>query len=341
MKKLMSLMVLAAAAFAGGGMLNEHNLTTAVNYLYHKQQVGTVISLGSITNTPPAALPAHLPNVPGAIPQHSPNNPPQNPSPSLQAQPSAIHENKQKVPTTAPTSAAPTQIATAPLYVIPVPSNPPPPLSIQWPDQTTSTYKASPNSESTTPLTPPTASVSNSLPTNLPIDTTPSTTPTVLPPSIATNLKPTDIPKHDNAVATVGISGSTASRPTSLDVTWAELMRKMQSLGVRNIQLTGTAGGRLKFQCEMAGQSGSKQQTFEGEGDTPQAAAQVALKRLVLFNAARRAAQNSAQRSASSTVSESANSTIPQFEPTATPDLNSAPISPSNQPLSPPPDLPN
>ena len=92
MKKLMSLMVLAAAAFAGGGMLNEHNLTTAVNYLYHKQQVGSVISLGSITNTPPAALPAHLPNVPGAIPQASASPPPADPQPGLPPAPPAAQQ---------------------------------------------------------------------------------------------------------------------------------------------------------------------------------------------------------------------------------------------------------
>ena len=68
MKKLMSLMLVCAAAFAGGGLLNEQNFVTAVNYVYHKQQVGRVISLGSITGTPASDLPEVLPSTPGAVP---------------------------------------------------------------------------------------------------------------------------------------------------------------------------------------------------------------------------------------------------------------------------------
>jgi hypothetical protein len=114
-------------------------------------------------------------------------------------------------------------------------------------------------------------------------------------------------------------------------------MRKMQSLGIRNIHLKGTPGGRLKLECEMASSTGSKPQTIEGEGETPQAAAQVALKRIVLFNAARRASRNSSQRAATTAT---ASSPIPQFSPVSPPE--SMPPAPSStEPLPPPADVPN
>ena len=318
-------MVLAAAAFAGGGMLNEHNLTTAVNYLYHKQQVGSVISLGSITNTPPAALPAHLPNVPGAIPQASASPPPADPQPGLPPAPPAAQLN------TATTTVA---NSTTPVSAIPVPATPPPPLSIHWPDQTTSTYSSSPKPDGSvapaiSATTPPVA-----LSTNV----ADSRTPSVPPPVIGSSDLSTSPPKLDSNVGSAGFTGAKLSDSSASEPSWSDMMRKMQSLGIRNIHLQGTPGGRLKLECEMASLNGSKPQTIEGEGETPQAAAQVALKRIVLFNAARRASRNSSQRA---TTTAPSSSPIPQFSPIIPPESVPPAPSSSNEPLPPPADVPN
>jgi len=325
MKKLMSLMVLAAAAFAGGGMLNEHNLTTAVNYLYHKQQVGSVISLGSITNTPPAALPAHLPNVPGAIPQASTSPPPADPQPGLPPAPPAAQLN------TAPVTVA---SSVSPVSAMPVPATPPPPLSIHWPDQTTSSYSTSPKPDASaapaiSATTPPVASSAN---------VGDSRTPSVPPPIIASSDLSTSSPKLDSSVGSAGFASAKLSDSSATQPSWPDLMRKMQSLGIRNIHLNGTPGGRLKLECEMASINGSKPQTIEGEGETPQAAAQVALKRIVLFNAARRASRNSSQRASTTAPSSSP---IPQFSPITPPESVPPAPSLSNEPLAPPADVPN
>ena len=325
MKKLMSLMVLAAAAFAGGGMLNEHNLTTAVNYLYHKQQVGSVISLGSIANTPPAALPAHLPNVPGAIPQASTSPPPADFQPGPPPAPPAAQMN------TAPATVA---NAASPVSAIPVPATPPPPLSIHWPDQTTSTYSSSPKPDgSVAPAISATAP-----PVALSTNVADSRTPSVPPPIIGSSDLSTSSPKLDSSVGSAGFTGAKLSDSSASEPSWSDMMRKMQSLGIRNIHLQGAPGGRLKLECEMASLNGSKPQTIEGEGETPQAAAQVALKRIVLFNAARRASRNSSQRAASTAPSSSP---IPRFSPITPPESVPPAPSSSNEPLPPPADVPN
>ena len=326
MKKLMSLMVLAAAAFAGGGMLNEHNLTTAVNYLYHKQQVGSVISLGSITNTPPAALPAHLPNVPGAIPQASASPPPADPQPGLPPAPPAAQLN---------TATATVANSATPVSAIPVPATPPPPLSIHWPDQTTSTYSTSPKPDGSaasavSATTPPPIALSTNV--------ADARTPSVPPPVIGSSDLSTSPPKLDSNVGSAGFTGAKLSDSSATEPSWTDMMRKMQSLGIRNIHLQGTPGGRLKLECEMASLNGSKPQTIEGEGETPQAAAQVALKRIVLFNAARRASRNSSQRA---TTTAPSSSPIPQFSPIIPPESVPPAPSSSNEPLPPPADVPN
>lgn len=325
MKKLMSLMVLAAAAFAGGGMLNEHNLTTAVNYLYHKQQVGSVISLGSIANTPPAALPAHLPNMPGAIPQASTSPPPADLQPGLPPAPPTVQLN------TAPATVA---NAASPVSAIPVPATPPPPLSIHWPDQTTSTYSSSPKPDGS----PAPAISATAPPVALSTNVADSRTPSVPPPIMGSSDLSTSPPKLDSSVGSAGFTGAKLSDSSASEPTWADMMRKMQSLGIRNIHLQGKPGGRLKLECEMASLNGSKPQTIEGEGETPQAAAQVALKRIVLFNAARRASRNSSQRAA---TTASSRSPIPQFSPITPPESVPPAPSLSNEPLPPPADVPN
>lgn len=339
MKKLMSLMVLAAAAFAGGGMLNEHNLTTAINYLYHKQQVGSVISLGSITDTPPAALPAHLPSVPGAIPQASVGQPQADPQAGVSAPPPAQLANNSNQPAVQPIVAPPANPSNpVPVSSMPVPATPPPPLSIHWPDQTTSTYATSPKPDAAAAsgiaATPPPAALAP--------DVTHSPTPSVPPPSIASSAPPSSSghPKVDPSVGSAGFANAKSSGSTATEPSWSDMMRKMQSLGIRNIQLKGTPGGRLKLECEMAGINGSKSQIIEGEGETPQAAAQVALKRIVLFNAARRASRNSSQRASTTVASDgSTSSPIPQFSPPTPPE--SLPPPSSNEPLPPPADVPN
>ena len=311
MKKLLSLMVIAAAAFAGGGLMNEHNLTTAVNYLYHKQQVGSVISLGSITSTPPAALPDHLPTVPGAVaPGNTAAAGATNPSQTIV---------KQDVAATVPPVVPPPAASASP-----VPASPPPPLSVNWPDQTTSTYHATPvaGADKTAPQPPPVETLPPPAPAPITAEALASASPVVPPPPLAQQL-----PKADTQIMQASFDPNAAKPRGPVEPTWPELMRKLQNHGVGQISLSGTTAGKMKLRCELAGADGLKAQPIEAEGDTPQAAAQAALKRVVLFNAARRASKSAMPQG-----------NIPQFSSPAPP--ASLPP-PADAPLPAPADVPS
>lgn len=332
MKKLLSLMVLAAAAFAGGGLMNEHNLTTAVNYLYHKQQVGSVISLGSITSSPPAALPDHLPSVPGAVPAN-------------QAAGQAQATTPPAMPASAPAQAA---VATA----SPVPSTPPPPLSVNWPDQTSSTYRTTPVATATPEKAPPVAAQSapvetlppaSAAPAPLPAESLAAASPVVPPPAMESQ-PPSPPAKVDSQVVQAGFDGPTARPRTQAEPTWPELMRKLQMHGVGQISLSGTTTGKLKLRCELASADGLTSQAIESEGDTPVMAAQVALKRVVLFNAARRASKSAVADSTQARTAQTAQApqgSIPHFSSPLPPAYVPPPPPPSDAPLPAPADVPN
>ena len=341
MKKLLSLMVLAAAAFAGGGLMNEHNLTTAVNYLYHKQQVGSVISLGSITSTPPAALPDHLPTVPGAVSASNAAGQPQAAAP-------AAGTSVNSTPAAKPEIAA----TKAPVVASPVPASPPPPLSVNWPDRTSSTYHTTPVAPASPEKAPPVATQT------LPVETLPPASPSpaplaaealasaspVVPPPVLEQQPPAQPAKVDSQIMQAGFDAS-AGRPRGpVEPTWPELMRKLQMHGVGQISLTGTTTGKLKLKCELASADGLKSQAIEAEGDTPLMAAQVALKRVVLFKAARRASKSVGSDSAQTQPAQTAQApqaTIPQFSSPLPPAYVPPPPPPSDAPLPAPADVPN
>ena len=67
---------------------------------------------------------------------------------------------------------------------------------------------------------------------------------------------------------------------------WAVLERKMQSLGVSRYTMDGEPGGRIVFSCLIpVGGRQAVTQRFEAEGDDIIHAAQVALRRIVLWRA--------------------------------------------------------
>lgn len=338
MKKLMTLMVLAAAAFAGGGMLNEHNLTTAVNYLYHKQQVGSVISLGSITSTPPAALPEHLPAAPGAVPLNQGAAP--GSQASLPAQAVANAPASMPAAQPAPTGAPP---GSQPQTVAQVPGTPPPLISVDWPDKTTSTYKTVPaDSTAAKPADKPAFDAAAPPPLSAELASTAAPAPMVPPPAMGTASRAEERPKVDAAVTQAGLNGAASPKAAGAEQTWPELMKKLQSHGVNNISMQGTTSGKLKIKCELASADGLKSQPIEGEGETPQAAAQMALRRVLLFNAARRAAKTApiaADASLPGTAPQQAR--IPQFSSPAPPPDYLPPPADAGGPPPAPADVPN
>lgn len=326
MKKLLSLLVVSAAAFAGGGLLNEHNLTTAVNFLYHKQQIGKVISLGSIADTPPVDLPDTLPTAPGAaavqVAQPATNAPIQG-QPELAAGPAGGMQTQSAPDSGQGQAQANTQVASTqpvvppppidskPAYEpTPIPASPPPPLSIHWPNEQEKTYRAVPVEPS---RTEPATQLGQSLPPpapaklgeppapigNLSPDGHQSGSPAQLAGNIALNAqqvppvrslevieKP---PLRDQFIDRAGY-GSPAGTPppsSSNEATWEELVKKLQDSGVQKMEMTFATGGRLKLRCELTLAGTQKPQVIESDGTTPQAAAQLALRRIILYKASR------------------------------------------------------
>jgi|GEM_PF-4621626 len=352
MKKLMTLMFLGLAAFAGGGMMNEHNLTTFVNYLYHKQQVGTVINLGTITDSPPAELPPTLPATPGAVPS---NTAPNVGAPAAQ---SAQGRNSDGTPSSGSNATVqqnPGRAKSASSEQLVkgtdnVPGSAPPPISIRWPDQTVSTFPTSPNvpPQSTSQIPgefPPSSStgqIPESLPPAQPDDSQlASATPHVPPPPIDSVASPMSEPMSDNQVGRASFGGSSAEKPTEAAAggtaarAWVEVENRMRTLGVVRYEVLGTPDGKKKFRCELAIAGAPK---FEADNEDLVQAANMALKRVVLFHGARKATAAAGGRFETQPVAIPA-STLPKMKNEATPG-NTFPPPPAG-PLAPPPDLPN
>lgn len=341
MKKLMSLMVVCAAAFAGGGLLNEHNLTTAINYLYHKQQIGKVISLGSITGTPPAELPDSIPNVPGAVVVQNPNAPNlmQNSSqisndPSLagnvaQPNPPVTHGNPSEsaAPSAQPVVPPPPLDKQTAFEPTPIPATPPPPLSIHWPNEAPKNYRAvsiDPSrqvnggmDQSGVPK-PDSSAVSKNLPPKSdfipPAELTEGHPPVAALPKEQPGFK-ANVPETRDPIASTQprrdddlYLANLNSRPGELrnpsqglsgnesrELSWNDLMEKMKAKGIRNVQMTATPGGNLKLRCELPIEGTVRYQVIEAEGNSPQAAAKLALNRATLYTVSRRVASQSSQ----------------------------------------------
>ncbi len=367
MKKLMTLMFLGLAAFAGGGLMNEHTVTTVVNYLYHKQQVGNVINLGTIADTPPAELPQTLPATPGAVPKSDSKDLVANPARSTQpmtsngAAPPAIpvaNGGSGSTPVLANAPAPNSNGATGASAGATVPGTAPPPISIRWPDETVSTFRTSPNvpqgAASAAVVPPdPQSQMQEALPPPLP-DSAPiaalahgSAVPHVPPPQIQP--APQQNPqlrddRVDRASSAESVSSRHSSGPApSTAPVWKEIEIKMNALGVVRYEIVGSPGGKKKFRCEIDVPGAPK---FEAESEDVAQAAQFALKRVVLFQAARKASGSSAgaQEDALSGGSVSKPGRMPPANAlnvprTVTPGREPSGISAA--PLAPPPDLPN
>jgi hypothetical protein len=78
---------------------------------------------------------------------------------------------------------------------------------------------------------------------------------------------------------------------------WTILRRKMQSLGVTHYTIDGQLGGRVNFSCliPLAGRQAVSQR-FEAEGDDEFQAAQVAMRRIALWRAAREPSASTSAR---------------------------------------------
>ncbi len=351
MKKLMTLMFLGLAAFAGGGLMNENNLTTFVNYLYHKQQVGTVINLGTIADSPPSELPPTLPATPGAVP---PNPAPSTSSPGAL---SAQGRNPDAAPSSSSTNAVPQNPVQAPSTVSQqlvkgtesVPGSTPPPISIQWPDQTVSTFRTSPNlPQQANPPTPgelpasnPTGQIPDSLPPAQPDDARlAAATPHVPPPPIDSLGAQQAAPVKDDQVGRASFGGKTPEKmpePSTSGASnraWVEVETRMRSLGVVRYEVLGTPDGKKKFRCELAIVGAPK---FEADHDDLVQAAQMALKRVVLFHGARKATAAGGRLEEQPVPIQA--STLPKRM--ETPSSGIAVPPPTEGPLTPPADLPN
>lgn len=346
--------------------MNEHNLTTAVNYLYHKQQVGNVINLGTIADTPPAELPPTLPATPGAVPtgdkQSSATK--SNPSPIAEAAngstmpasaPAGFENGPAPLASSAPASHMNAVSGSSPAAAIP--GTAPPPISIRWPDESVSTFRTSPNTPQNASHAPAVPSVpqgqkEETLPPP-PVESAPiaslaqgSTIPHVPPPHIQPASPPPTAFRDDRVDRASSVQPfspkPSASPNASASTTWHEIEDKMDALGVVRYEILGSPGAKKKFRCEIDIAGAPK---FEAESEDIAQAAQFALKRVVLFQAARKASGNAAAGFTDSSIaSDSKPGRIPPANALAVP----RPVSPgrepagdSSVPLAPPPDLPN
>lgn len=352
MKKLMTLMFLGFAAFAGGGLMNEHNMTTMVNYLYHKQQVGTVINLGTIADTPPAELPATLPATPGAIPKSDSQVSATSPQPQAAGAAASTANSNPGGNVAAP-------VANAAQAAPGVPGSSPPPISIRWPDETVSTFRTSPNSpptpapEASVPATKPEPvdRLPDSLPPRL-VDSLPiasaasvAGTPHVPPPAMLPNPAQSPALRDDQIERASSVDSSGNKPPVPMPAPfngWKEIETRMNTLGVVRYEILGNPGGKKKFRCEIDVEGSPK---FEAENEDIVQAAQFALKRVVLYQAARKASGNSSSvrnDSAGSSIVKPGRSAGSELPVTQRPESSRADSSIiSNGPLTPPPDLPN
>jgi hypothetical protein len=159
-----------------------------------------------------------------------------------------------------------------------------------------------PNNERPTPEPPPTAppsspppAAADPLPTSAPLDN-PAPPPLEPPASAAARApepgpaNPSDRPaepaRGDRDLARAAGSES-APGPPSEPRSWADLAGKLKAAGVDRFWVEGTPGGPVRFRCvvPLVGR-GAVGQQFEAEADDIHAAAELALRRVVLWRAA-------------------------------------------------------
>jgi hypothetical protein len=92
-------------------------------------------------------------------------------------------------------------------------------------------------------------------------------------------------PKRDDAVTRSGFDSQNEKIMPEKEPTWAELVEKMRSLGLKNIELQVLANGQLKLKSNLINNITGKQYEIAAEGTTPEKAAQVAIRRTVLYQA--------------------------------------------------------
>lgn len=96
-------------------------------------------------------------------------------------------------------------------------------------------------------------------------------------------------PKSDASVKLVSLANTiepSASSPSPAASSWAEVRKSLQALGVSRYGTEGEPGGRVRFYCviPLAGRRAVSQH-FEAEGDDDLEAARAALRRVALWRA--------------------------------------------------------
>ena len=69
---------------------------------------------------------------------------------------------------------------------------------------------------------------------------------------------------------------------------WTALRKRMAALGVQEYEVKGTPGGPVRFRCLVPGSGAEAAKPFESEGDDEFQAAESALRRVAVWRAARR-----------------------------------------------------
>lgn len=105
-------------------------------------------------------------------------------------------------------------------------------------------------------------------------------------PAILASLSPA--PSTSSATPLPAPAAAVPAASTTSVGDWAILRRKMQSLGVTHYTIDGQPGGRVVFSCliPLAGRQAVSQR-FEAEGDDDFQAAQAAMRRIALWRATR------------------------------------------------------
>jgi len=155
---------------------------------------------------------------------------------------------------------------------------------------------------------------------------------------------PTPSPRRDTDIQRAAGSNAGSNPSTDLEPAWKELQQKMINQGVVRYEILGSPGGKTKFRCEIAMQGAP---AFEAENEDLALAVQAALKRVVLYKAARRAAMDNSSRPSdrselrAAAPPESASPIVDPLPGSARPPIFGGSSIPPGAALSPPPDLPN
>ena len=260
MRKALLVITLVAASFAGGAVVNGPGLHWLKGQISSRLRQGDAIPTVEVDTEPPAV---------SSDPKPSAEDVPAAPAPTLVE---GLIPSGGPSPPPAPAAAVK---ADDPPSSATTPAPPPlgePPSELKAPDVPLNLAGSLPVTEPNVPSSSPSGWADAPGPA----------------PSIAVLPKPKaapSLPPSDAAVSAASAPASSAASSSG----WAAVRKRMRSMGVTKYWVEGSPSGAVTFRCVLPvpGQESVSQQ-FEAEGEDDLKAAEIALRRALLWQAAER-----------------------------------------------------